>query len=129
MYILKIKTSRFYTFFIVTACCACRGKQAVSRFLMLGAVVAAVFAISFGPFILAGQLQQVCTCSCPCVQLCITFAIESLCPAMFEAVCHVPSTFQSQKIQSELGGVSHKREACTSVVMCIHAGTGPALSL
>ncbi|EIE18017.1 ALG6, ALG8 glycosyltransferase [Coccomyxa subellipsoidea C-169] len=37
----------------------CRGKQAVSRFLMLGAVVTAVFAISFGPFILAGQLQQV----------------------------------------------------------------------
>ncbi|BDA51372.1 probable dolichyl pyrophosphate Glc1Man9GlcNAc2 alpha-1,3- [Coccomyxa sp. Obi] len=37
----------------------CRGKQAVFKFFTLGAMVAAVFAASFGPFILAGQLQQV----------------------------------------------------------------------
>ena len=31
----------------------------MQRFLLLGGVVALVFAVSFGPFVLAGQLEQV----------------------------------------------------------------------
>ncbi|KAK9902706.1 hypothetical protein WJX75_003352 [Coccomyxa subellipsoidea] len=37
----------------------CREHRAVLKFFVLGAIVAAVFAASFGPFILAGQLEQV----------------------------------------------------------------------
>ncbi|CAK0784063.1 hypothetical protein CVIRNUC_007266 [Coccomyxa viridis] len=37
----------------------CRGPAALHRFLTLGAVTAAVFAISFGPFIAAGQMHQI----------------------------------------------------------------------
>ena len=32
------------------------------RFIALGAIVAAVFGLSFGPFVAAGQLSQVCSC-------------------------------------------------------------------
>jgi hypothetical protein len=35
----------------------------VLKFFVLGAIVAAVFAASFGPFILAGQLEQVSMCT------------------------------------------------------------------
>ena len=37
----------------------CRGAHALRRFAVLGACVAGVFAVSFGPFILQGQLRQV----------------------------------------------------------------------
>ncbi|KAK9828093.1 hypothetical protein WJX81_002987 [Elliptochloris bilobata] len=37
----------------------CRGPHAMRRFAVLGACVAGVFAVSFGPFVLAGQLRQV----------------------------------------------------------------------
>ena len=39
--------------------CWRRGPAALQRFLTLGAVTAAVFATSFGPFIAAGQVHQV----------------------------------------------------------------------
>jgi hypothetical protein len=38
---------------------ACRGQAAVRRFLALAAAVAAVFVLSFGPFVAMGQLPQV----------------------------------------------------------------------
>lgn len=37
----------------------CRGAHALGRFAVLGACVAGVFAASFGPFVLQGQLRQV----------------------------------------------------------------------
>ena len=37
---------------------ACRGRDAVRKFLRLGAAVAAVCVLSFGPFISMGQLSQ-----------------------------------------------------------------------
>ncbi len=39
--------------------CARRGPHALRRFAVLGACVTGVFAASFGPFVLAGQLRQV----------------------------------------------------------------------
>ncbi|EFN55143.1 hypothetical protein CHLNCDRAFT_23571, partial [Chlorella variabilis] len=36
----------------------CSGPRAVLRFLMLGAIVAAIFGLSFGPFVALGQLPQ-----------------------------------------------------------------------
>ena len=50
--------------------CCCRGHHAVRRFVTLGAAVTSVCALSFGPFILTGQLSQVrdvaSTCSLEC---------------------------------------------------------------
>lgn len=42
-----------------TLLCLCSGPRAVLRFLMLGAIVAAIFGLSFGPFVALGQLPQV----------------------------------------------------------------------
>ncbi len=37
----------------------CSGPRALQRFITLGAIVALVFAVSFGPFVARGQLPQV----------------------------------------------------------------------
>ena len=49
----------------------CRGPAALHRFLTLGAVTAAVFAISFGPFIAAGQMHQVALTQVSHGKLCV----------------------------------------------------------
>lgn len=54
------------------SCCPlpCRGPQAVPRFAALGAIAAGVLGLSFGPFVAAGQLQQVRTWACFTSKLC-----------------------------------------------------------
>ena len=93
-------------FFPLLACCLfllscqlssaglrCRGPQAVQRFLTLGLAVMAVCSISFGPFILAGQLPQVqppCHLSDGCYSIMLLVILISP-PSYFTylVTCHV----------------------------------------
>ena len=64
---------------LVSACPRCRGPQAIQRFLVLGLAVMAVCSISFGPFILAGQLPQVqhpCQLSAGCHSIILMLMIS-----------------------------------------------------
>lgn len=86
----------------------CRGQHAVARFATLGILVAGICAVSFGPFIVQGQLPQVCISTAMLLAACSCLSRSTLTATLY-VFCRSPAV--SSECRAERS-CSYPEHAC-----------------